>query len=170
MNGSKTVTGELVRTFQGGRSEKFNKYCTVQKVGLFVGVGCCLYLYYLCAAYYLSSMEPLVLALAIVVGVAYYLIAVPRQKAIIKEGEKVIEVHDDGVILYTSDGKAEFTCPFETLKEPTVKTLLDCYQLELTNKYNNKASMCVKSLESGWEICETIRNTAIAAGKEQKGE
>jgi hypothetical protein len=115
-------------------------------------------------------MEPLVLALAIVVGVAYYLIAVPRQKAIIKEGEKVIEVHDDGVILYTSDGKAEFICSFEKLKEPTVKTFLGCYQLELTDRYNSKVFMYVESLENGWEICETIRNTAIAAGKERKGE
>jgi hypothetical protein len=98
------------------------------------------------------------------------LIAVPRQKAIIKEGEKVIEVHDDGVILYTSDGKAEFICSFEKLKEPTVKTFLGCYQLELTDRYNSKVFMYVESLENGWEICETIRNTAIAAGKERKGE
>jgi hypothetical protein len=170
MNGSKTVTGELVKTFQGGHSEGFKKRSTMSKVFLLVGLGGCLFAYYLGTTdYSLSFLEPLALGtVALVVAIYYQIVQIHKVEA--KVGEKVIEIHDDGVILYTSDGKAEFICAFKRLKEPTVKTFLGCYMLELIDKYNSKAFMYVKSMENGWEICETIRNTAIAAGKERKGE
>jgi hypothetical protein len=170
MNGSKTVTGELVRTFQGGQSEKFNKYCTMSKVYPLVGLGFCLFDFYLSTTdYSLSVLEPLALILAVVVVTSYYWI-VQLRKVMTELGERVIEIHNDGIILYTSDGKAEFTCLFEKLKEPTVSTALGCYQVQFKDRYSKAATMCVESMENGWEICETIRNTAIAGGKERKGE
>lgn len=166
MEAKTEIRGEILSVFDGGVSEKATGYRRYKKIALTVGLVVAFGLYCYFTVDYLLEGKILALFLGVFLIGIYWAMAVPREKQLVCEENRKVIIYEDGVAVTDLDGGIVFSEAYEKMMNPTVKTLIDCYRLELQNRYGMKVFIAMKSLNDCWTVSEAIENTAEKNGIE----